>query len=290
MQRTSKLLIAVAVLAACGSAQAAANLTSGGYAENFDSMGTTGKTMPAGWAAYSISGDHYLWTNLTGMLATQVSGGTSQSITSALLDNAIASGTKNAAPYNLAHAATSADRVLSTIPTGTAGNVLELTLTNTTGASVNAIKIGYDIVKFTDGTKQSSIDSKYVVGEELPGYELFYSVNGGAWTNVSALNPVATPDGIHPVVATGTPSAAGAAPTPDYAVTSISNYTLSFASALANGQTLKLRWVDDNAINISGDQAIGLNNVSIAAVPEPETYAMLLAGLGLLGFAARRRG
>ena len=27
----------------------------------------------------------------------------------------------------------------------------------------------------------------------------------------------------------------------------------------------------------------------VAAVPEPETYAMLLAGLGLLGFAARRR-
>lgn len=27
----------------------------------------------------------------------------------------------------------------------------------------------------------------------------------------------------------------------------------------------------------------------ISAVPEPETYAMLLAGLGLLGFAARRR-
>ena len=27
----------------------------------------------------------------------------------------------------------------------------------------------------------------------------------------------------------------------------------------------------------------------VAAIPEPETYAMLLAGLGLLGFAARRR-
>ena len=30
-------------------------------------------------------------------------------------------------------------------------------------------------------------------------------------------------------------------------------------------------------------------NTPVAAVPEPETYAMLLAGLGLLGFAARRR-
>ena len=33
-----------------------------------------------------------------------------------------------------------------------------------------------------------------------------------------------------------------------------------------------------------------IDNVTInSAVPEPETYAMLLAGLGLLGFAARRR-
>ncbi len=30
-------------------------------------------------------------------------------------------------------------------------------------------------------------------------------------------------------------------------------------------------------------------NVNISPVPEPETYAMLLVGLGLVGFAARRR-
>ncbi|WP_229218028.1 PEP-CTERM sorting domain-containing protein [Rugamonas apoptosis] len=35
---------------------------------------------------------------------------------------------------------------------------------------------------------------------------------------------------------------------------------------------------------------LGVNSARItAAVPEPETYAMLLAGLGLLGWAARRR-
>jgi len=32
-----------------------------------------------------------------------------------------------------------------------------------------------------------------------------------------------------------------------------------------------------------------LSPFAIAAVPEPETYAMLLAGLGLVGVAARRR-
>ncbi|MTV40968.1 PEPxxWA-CTERM sorting domain-containing protein [Duganella radicis] len=31
------------------------------------------------------------------------------------------------------------------------------------------------------------------------------------------------------------------------------------------------------------------DNINVTAVPEPETYAMLLAGLGLVGVAARRR-
>ncbi|MES1988356.1 MAG: FxDxF family PEP-CTERM protein, partial [Pseudomonadota bacterium] len=31
------------------------------------------------------------------------------------------------------------------------------------------------------------------------------------------------------------------------------------------------------------------DNLTVAAVPEPETYAMLLAGLGLLGFMSRSR-
>ena len=37
------------------------------------------------------------------------------------------------------------------------------------------------------------------------------------------------------------------------------------------------------------DEAWGLQSASIAAVPEPETYAMFLAGLGLMGAVARRR-
>jgi choice-of-anchor C domain-containing protein len=41
--------------------------------------------------------------------------------------------------------------------------------------------------------------------------------------------------------------------------------------------------------NISANGGPVLDNVSVTAVPEPETYAMLLAGLGLMGTIARRR-
>ncbi len=52
----------------------------------------------------------------------------------------------------------------------------------------------------------------------------------------------------------------------------------------------------NNAANwtivLGGDQAGQIPNTtafSITPVPEPETYAMMLAGLGLMGWVARRR-
>lgn len=43
------------------------------------------------------------------------------------------------------------------------------------------------------------------------------------------------------------------------------------------------------AAGISDGLGGSLDNVILTAVPEPETYGMMLAGLGLIGFAARRR-
>ncbi|MDD5481180.1 FxDxF family PEP-CTERM protein, partial [Rhodoferax sp.] len=51
------------------------------------------------------------------------------------------------------------------------------------------------------------------------------------------------------------------------------------------GQDLYLRYTGDDDKN----SQFYLSSMTVAAVPEPETYAMLLAGLGMLGAVARRR-
>jgi len=62
-------------------------------------------------------------------------------------------------------------------------------------------------------------------------------------------------------------------------VATAGNYTVS----LLNGTTLAA-----NSLGASIDN-VSLTAVAVAAVPEPETYAMFLAGLGLLGFASRKQ-
>lgn len=57
-----------------------------------------------------------------------------------------------------------------------------------------------------------------------------------------------------------------------------------FASVLGNVTALRIRGEYVNGIV----ETTRLDNVVIAAVPEPETWAMLMAGLGLVGW--RRRG
>lgn len=83
----------------------------------------------------------------------------------------------------------------------------------------------------------------------------------------------------------------------------------SFVNALTgtlNGQPLSITSVGNvftlftTISTTSPDFALTLNggalansqysgNITVSAIPEPETYALLLGGLGLMGFVARRR-
>jgi hypothetical protein len=86
-------------------------------------------------------------------------------------------------------------------------------------------------------------------------------------------------------------------------ITSIWARGVDDTSALKNADDWSSQWSFTGSYNyfavVSGDRLVGGGVPgfspgegeidAIAAIPEPETYAMLLAGLGLLGFAARRR-
>lgn len=63
------------------------------------------------------------------------------------------------------------------------------------------------------------------------------------------------------------------------------SFSHSFASA--GFHTLSLGVVDVNDYNTT--TALAVSNVLISAVPEPESYALLLAGLGFVAAAVRRR-
>lgn len=64
--------------------------------------------------------------------------------------------------------------------------------------------------------------------------------------------------------------------------------TFSFSNLLAGVYTLKASG-EVGPLGTGGGGGLIAADYNIAAVPEPETYAMLLAGLGMMGFVARRR-
>jgi len=293
------IFFAVAMVIAIGSAaqaQTTASITSTtGYTQNFDSLGTTATSIPTAigeWTAWNISGSNTTWE--TSIPASQVSGGTQITAVTSLADSNIGSSKSNTNIYNVADATVgTSNRALSTSPTGNAGIALQLSLTNTGSTSISSIAMAYNIKKYTDGILQSPV-AGLPNNEELPGYQLFYSVNGGAYNNVAQFNPVASnvanPNN-QPVIPVGTPSASGSTSQPvDYTVTNVSG-TITLAQAVAAGQTLAFRWVDDNGVNVSPDQQIGIDDVSVnAATPTPIPAAFWLLGSGVMSlFGMRKR-
>lgn len=84
-------------------------------------------------------------------------------------------------------------------------------------------------------------------------------------------------------------NAAATSASPDYA-----EYTGTRSGLTADAYRVLLadakNWTVDTANGNYASTVPNTTNFQIAVVPEPETYALLLAGLGLIGIAARRRG
>lgn len=62
-----------------------------------------------------------------------------------------------------------------------------------------------------------------------------------------------------------------------------------YSVALSGTGHVMLEQYANNTAGQGQFRSLSVTDVAVAAVPEPETYAMLMAGLGLLGAVARRR-
>ncbi len=210
------------------------------YTQNFNGMSSSATTPPAGW---SVKNGASGTTNTTWATSVSTSGVAAMVNASGALSASNTPTANQNNGYNAGAPGDSANRLLASAPTTNAGTAFHLQLTNSTTEPFTQIKVAYDIRRFTSTSTTN----------ELPGYWLFYSLNGTTWANVSALNPVVS--GSAPAVVV--PNSVG--------VTSVPATTITLTSAWAAGAVLHLRWVDDNALETSPDQVFGLDNVSISA-------------------------
>lgn len=69
-------------------------------------------------------------------------------------------------------------------------------------------------------------------------------------------------------------------------------YSMDVFSTTAGPKLATFNWNGLNKLTMSdgnGTNQTVIDNLTVAAVPEAETYSMMLLGLGMLGFMARRR-
>jgi hypothetical protein len=247
--KTSIKIAALVALATVSSA-AAADF----YTQNFDGMGTSGTTPPAGWLVRYISGNGL---SLTVPTSAEMAGSSLGSPTSLLVWNQTdspVSWSQQAA--NEGASPSASNRLLGTSPSGTRGTILQLNLLNNSGGPVAKIGLSYDMQLMADGVLTGGFEPGSI--DELPGYS-FYFLDGSTWTHVPSLD----------LAATGTASA-----------------SFWYTTPVANGATMQFRWFDDNAYAYSPDTMYAIDNV-ILNIPEPGTLSLL--GLGALSLVFRRR-
>ena len=228
------------------------------YSQNFDGM-AGGTAPPSGWSFYGVfGGANSTYTDSIAIPASAVGGGTLNNTLIASTTIPATTASSNTQGYNFALAASSSDRALGTSATTGQFIALQLSVTNTSGAEINAVRLGYDIRRFTS----------VATANELPGYFVFYSLdNGTTWNATTALNPsIAT-----------VPNTVG--------VTTMGPTTITLPSAWTSGATLLLRWIDDNAVATSPDQIYGLDNVSLTLpIGQPPVATLTEPASGLVSY------
>jgi Bacterial Ig domain/Phosphoesterase family/Cadherin-like domain len=224
----------------------------GVYTQNFDAdLANNSTLMPPGFAAMSLAGSHFTYTNAPGQLLDSNAIVTATIGGNTLIVWNVGSPVTDAASqlFNIGSWDGLGDRALGTDPTGTGGTVIQLALTNNTGAALAGVVYSYTEKCLTNGsTSNGSFTDDGTERLELPGYEFFYSITGdnnaSNWFEAPVLSAT---NWVEDTVSNAGP------------------VTLIFPQPLANGAIMYFRWADDNCVASSPDQMYGIDNISITS-------------------------
>lgn len=265
------LLSASALLALTPLAQAGISVSSPGfsYSQSFDALTTATTAQPwandstlAGWSLFAGNGN----------AAPTLLGGTGSSNTGSFYSFG-AAGVAERALGGLA----SGGAYFGSPAAGAVAGYFAVAFTNDSGAALAAFNLGFDGEQWRDGG--AAVPAAQTLAMEYGFGASFGSVTGwqAAGDSFNFTSPVLTN------------ITSGAAVNGNGAglVTGLGG---SVAVNWAPSETLWLRWVEVN--NFGNDHGLAIDNLSfsVTAVPEPGTVALWLAGLGVIGFVARRRG
>jgi hypothetical protein len=165
--------------------------------------------------------------------------------------------------------------------------MLLLALCLTAGQALANITYTFSGATFNDGGTLTGTFTTNDAINSLLSYNLTTSAGaGGLGFNYTTANSVSTATSLPGILVLDAPTLANP----------LSILEVTFNGGLhATGAPITIGQFDSfeqhtiGTVNTSRQITAGSVTVAVGAVPEPETYAMLLAGLGLLGFAARRR-
>ena len=258
----------IGVIAVPTQANASVSVPSGGafsYTQNFDSLATTGTAN--------------LWANDSTLQGWSLFASNNAPITAYSTGN----GSSNTGSFYSFGTTGSTDRALGGVGSAGAyfgapasGNIagwIAVAFQNNSGSALNNFTVSFDGEQWRNGGNASTqpMVLEYGYGSS------FASVS--SWTA-----PAGSFNWISPVATTTAAALDGNAP-----ANSVLGLGGTVATSWAAGDTLWIRWVERN--DVGNDHGLAIDNVSfsVSAVPEPETYALMLAGLGMMGVMARRR-
>jgi len=267
--------LALAALAAVP-AHAAVSLTADDldYSQSFDTLATTGTANP--WANDStLVGWSLIKANSTAP-APVYSAGIGNSNTGSFYSF----GSTNSTDRALGGIASSnATGYWGTVTPGTTAGHIALSLQNNTGKSIDSFTLAYTGEQWRDGGATTgaaqSMNVQYGFGSSF--------ANVATWSNLDSLTFTSP---------TFTAPSAGASLNGNAAANRNTGLTQTVQSLdWSTGSTLWVRWIEVN--NAGNDHGLAVDDVAfsatVSAVPEPQTYALMLGGLGLVGWMARRR-